>query len=220
MHVVPQTVTVVKKLPMINTIIEKRCDSLIKQFETIPADRKAKLEPLAEVLQKKKDANQPIALIFVCTHNSRRSVLGEIWGKVAATYYGLNEVNTFSGGTVATQIHLNTIKCLVVDGFNIHSQEPQAENPVYEIVYGQSLAKTTFSKTFDHASNPQTDFIAVMTCEDAAENCPFVPGADQRISLTYDDPKIYDGTFEEWKGYLKRSEQIARELLYVFSLLK
>jgi arsenate reductase len=205
---------------MLNALIQKRCDSLIKQFETIPADRKSKLNQLAEAVQKKKDTHQPIALMFVCTHNSRRSVFGEIWGKVAATYFGWNDVNTYSGGTVATQIHLNTIKCLTVDGFNIHSQDPQSENPVYEIVFGQSLANTTFSKTFDQTSNPQTDFIAVMTCEDAAENCPFVPGADHRISLTYDDPKIYDGTFEEWKGYLKRSEQIARELLYVFSQLK
>lgn len=205
---------------MINAIIEKRCESLSKQFETIPSDRKANLERLAEVVQKKKDAHLPISLIFVCTHNSRRSVLGEIWGKVAATYFGIEDVNTYSGGTVATHIHTNTIKCLVVDGFNIHSPDSHAENPVYEIGFGQSLNNTTFSKTFDHASNPQKDFIAVMTCEDAAENCPYVPGADHRVSLTYDDPKIYDGTFEEWKGYLKRSEQIAKELLYVFSLLK
>jgi protein-tyrosine phosphatase/arsenate reductase len=205
---------------MLNALIQKRCDSLIKQFEIIPADRKSKLEQLAEAIQKKKDTHQPIDLIFVCTHNSRRSVFGEIWGKVAAGYFGIQNVKTYSGGTVATQIHTNTLKCLVVDGFNIHSSEPLAENPIYEIGYGQSLANTTFSKTFDHASNPQTDFIAIMTCEDAAENCPVVPGADYRVSLTYDDPKIYDDTFEEWKGYLKQSEQIARELLYVFSQLK
>jgi protein-tyrosine phosphatase/arsenate reductase len=205
---------------MINSIIASRCDALVKQFPNIDSERKAKLEKIAQEIQNKKDAKQPIELIFVCTHNSRRSVFGEIWGKVAATYFGMKDINTYSGGTVATFIHPNTIKCLVLEGFQIHSVDYKKENPVYDISFGNSLFNTTFSKTFDNAANPQSAFIAVMTCEDASENCPFVPGADYRISLTYDDPKIFDNTYEEWKGYMQRSEQIAKELLYVFSIIK
>jgi protein-tyrosine phosphatase/arsenate reductase len=196
--------------------IKQHCQSYIQHFDAISEERKITLSKLSEAIQKKKDANESIDLVFVCTHNSRRSVLGEIWGAIAAHYFGMSNVKTYSGGTVATAVHTNTIKCLVANGLQIHSSG-NTDNPKYVIGYGESLSNTTFSKTFDADSNPQSSFIAVMTCEDAAENCPFVPGATARISLTYDDPKQFDGTFEEWKGYLQRSEQIARELLYVFS---
>ena len=203
---------------MLYNHIKQRCHGHIQHFDAISEERKVTLSKLSEVIQKKKDANELIDLVFVCTHNSRRSVFGEIWGAIAAHYFGMSNVKTYSGGTVATAIHSNTIKCLVVNGLQIQSSGND-ENPEYVIAYGESLSNTTFSKTFDADSNPQSSFIAVMTCEDAAENCPFVPGATARISLTYDDPKQFDGTFEEWKGYLQRSEQIARELLYVFSLI-
>lgn len=198
--------------------IKQRCQSHIEHFDAISEKRKGTLSKLSEVIQAKKNANETIELVFVCTHNSRRSVFGEIWGAIAANYFGMSNVKTYSGGTVATSVHTNTIKCLVANGLQIQSFG-NPENPEYVIGYGESLANTTFSKTFDDKSNPESSFIAVMTCEDAAENCPFVPGAASRISLTYDDPKQFDGTFEEWKGYLQRSEQIARELLYVFSLI-
>jgi protein-tyrosine phosphatase/arsenate reductase len=198
--------------------IKQHCQSYIQHFDAISEERKITLSKLSEAIQKKKDANESIDLVFVCTHNSRRSVLGEIWGAIAAHYFGMSNVKTYSGGTVATAVHTNTIKCLVANGLQIHSSG-NTDNPKYVIGYGESLSNTTFSKTFDADSNPQSSFIAVMTCEDAAENCPFVPGATARISLTYDDPKQFDGTFDEWKGYLQRSEQIARELLYVFSLI-
>ena len=199
--------------------IKQRCQSHIQHFDAISEQRKEALSKLSEAIQIKKNANESIDLVFVCTHNSRRSVLGEIWGAIAAQYFGLSNLKTFSGGTVATAIHPNTIKCLVVNGLQIQSSGID-ENPEYVIGYGESLSNTTLSKTFDADSNPQSSFIAVMTCEEAAKNCPFVPGATTRISLTYDDPKQFDGTFEEWKGYLQRSEQIARELLYVFSLIQ
>ena len=51
----------------------------------------------------------------------------------------------------------------------------------------------------------------------ADKQCPFVPGAALRIGLPFDDPKAFDNTPREAAMYDERCQQIARELLYVFS---
>ena len=56
-----------------------------------------------------------------------------------------------------------------------------------------------------------------MTCSQANANCPFIPGAEKRIPITYEDPKEFDNTPQQIKKYQERSNQIATEMLYVFS---
>ena len=46
-----------------------------------------------------------------------------------------------------------------------------------------------------------------------------VLGAAERIAITYEDPKAFDGTDREAEAYDERCRQIAREMLYVFSLV-
>ncbi len=62
-------------------------------------------------------------------------------------------------------------------------------------------------------ANPQSDFCAVMVCSDAADNCPVVVGASQRVALSFDDPKEYDGTPQEAVMYAQRRDQIGRAML-------
>ena len=71
----------------------------------------------------------------------------------------------------------------------------------------------------DHSFNPATGFTAVMTCSQADKDCPLVLGAEQRISLPYEDPKVSDGTNKQDIKYLETSTIIATELHYVFSQL-
>ena len=59
-----------------------------------------------------------------------------------------------------------------------------------------------------------------MTCSHADENCPFIPGAEIRIPVRYDDPKAFDGTDLMEAKYLERSKEIATEMLYVFSKIR
>jgi arsenate reductase len=59
-----------------------------------------------------------------------------------------------------------------------------------------------------------------MTCSDAEENCPFIPGVELRIGTTYEDPKAYDNTLQQDTQYDTRCRQIALETLYVFSLVQ
>ena len=196
--------------------IQNTITQLEKEASSIPEERKAILSLITQYIQEKKSANLPIQLNFICTHNSRRSHLAQIWASVAAYHYGIASVSTFSGGTEATAFNPNAVTALEDLGFQIDN--PGGDNPRYLVHFSESVpAVTSFSKVFDDTINPTSNFAAIMTCSDADENCPFIPGTDQRIPLTYEDPKISDGTPQEKATYQERALQIGRELLYAFS---
>lgn len=199
-----------------NTKIKNLCDQLSQQFESISSDRKVLLEKISSYIQQKKDAKSPIQLIYVCTHNSRRSHFGQIWAAVAAEYFGVNEVSTFSGGTEATAFNPNAIQAFRGLGFEITEMD-KTLNPKYSVDFGGLKSSVCFSKVYDDVSNPSSNFAAIMTCGDAEENCPFIPGVELRIGTTYEDPKAFDGTEIQNEKYIERALQIGLETLYVFS---
>ena len=91
-------------------LIKERCTALANNFKEIPAERKQLLEKIADYIKTKQANSEAINLIYVCTHNSRRSHLGQVWAAVAANYYGVEHVFTFSGGTEATAFNPNASK--------------------------------------------------------------------------------------------------------------
>ncbi|MFH5805979.1 protein-tyrosine-phosphatase [Alienimonas sp. DA493] len=189
----------------------------VAEFDQIPAARKAQLEELAAHVRERREAGAPVRLTFICTHNSRRSHLGQLWAAVAAEAYGVEEVETFSGGTEATAFNPRAVAALQRAGFQIES-DGAATNPRYAVTLGETLpASVCFSKKYDEAPNPRSDFAAVMVCTDADEACPIVPGAAARFALPYEDPKIADDTPAEAERYDERTAQIGREMLYAFS---
>lgn len=187
-------------------------------FPAISDERKATLSKIAAYIQTQKDSGLPIQLVYICTHNSRRSHFGQIWGAVAASYYGIAGVQTYSGGTEATTFHPNAIQALRATGFDILS-DGSSNNPTYTVRFSDHEACNCFSKMYDDPTNPKEKFAAIMTCSDAEENCPFIPGVELRIGTTYDDPKEFDGMPQEAPTYLECSNQIALETLYAFSLV-
>ena len=190
--------------------------SLITRIDifTISDQRKELLKPLKEYLFSKINQKSVVNLNFICTHNSRRSQLSEVWAKIIGDFYGLN-INAFSGGIEITACNERTINSLSRLGIKIKNLG--GENPHYEIKYADNKTPITlFSKLYDDPANPKTGFAAVMSCSHADENCPFIPGAEKRISLPYEDPKAYDNTADEAKIYDERSIQIATEMKYVF----
>lgn len=200
--------------------IQSYCDQLIKEFDNISESRKKILEKVADYIHTKKVENKPINLVYICTHNSRRSHFGQVWAKVAADYFHINSVCTFSGGTEATAFHPNAINALKKIGFEI-TATTQNKNPLYEVAYASNVKPIIcFSKVHDDATNPPKEFAAIMTCSDAEENCPFIPGVELRIATTYDDPKAFDNTPMQDTKYDERCKQIALETLYIFSLIK
>jgi arsenate reductase (thioredoxin) len=194
-------------------------NNIIESFHAIPEKRKEILIKLTDFLKKKLTENKTVQIIFVCTHNSRRSHMSQLWAQAAASYYKIPHVHCFSGGTEETAFNPRSVKALQKAGFEI-ARISQSENPVYEIkIDDKEEPIRAFSKKFSHESNPQSEFCAVMTCTDADEACPFVPGAEARISLPYEDPKKSDDTALESETYEARSIEIAREIFYAFSRL-
>lgn len=183
---------------------------------TINEHRKATLLALSDSIRNGLTANLPVALNFICTHNSRRSVLAQVWAQTMAAHFGMNRIFTYSGGTEATAVYPSVLATLKESGFKITPLSSE-NNPVYGIYYSSFHASmVAFSKVWNHAFNPDNKFIAVMTCFSADQNCPFIAGAEQRIALTYEEPKQFDGTSEEPSKYRERSLEIALELKYVF----
>lgn len=200
--------------------IKAYIDSLPKEFPSIPENRKKILENITNYVAKKQEQKKPINLVYICTHNSRRSHFGQVWANVVASYYGVKNVNTFSGGTEATAFNTNAINALKRVGFTIKPINLE-KNTRYHVFHDDNENPSVcFSKTYDDASNPQKEFAAIMTCSDAEENCPFIPGVELRIATTYDDPKAFDNTPQQDTKYDERCKQIALETLYIFSLVK
>lgn len=188
--------------------------------ETISEERKAVLQPLTDFIQLKVSKNQAVNINFICTHNSRRSHLTQVWAQTLAYYFNLKNVFCYSGGTESTALFPMVVDTLKGSGFLIH-RIFNNENPVYSIKYAKNAHPIIgFSKKLDAAFNPKSEFAAVMTCDSANEACPVVPGAEKRIPITFEDPKIFDNMPKQAAKYQERSLQIATELLYVFSQIK
>jgi arsenate reductase len=184
----------------------------------ITEERKAVLQEMIDFIQKKVDQHQDINLNFICTHNSRRSQFSQIWGKVAAAYHGI-DMNSFSGGVEVTTFNERAVESIKRFGFKV-SREGEG-NPKYFVFYSDDADPiVTFSKVYDDAANAPSGFAAIMTCSHADENCPFIPGAEARIPVRYDDPKAFDDTDQETEKYDERSLQIGSEMLFVFSKIK
>jgi arsenate reductase (thioredoxin) len=185
----------------------------------ITAERQAILQPLVDYIKAKTELQQPINLTFICTHNSRRSHLGQVWAQVAAAYFGVENVHCFSGGTETTACNPRTIAALQRAGLHI-VKTTDTDNPTYEISYDEaSLPVIAFSKVYDQAPNPSSSFAAIMTCDHAEANCPYIPGAEKRLPIMYIDPKVSDDTPEETATYDARCRQIATEMKWVFGKL-
>lgn len=185
--------------------------------EKIDPNRIAILDSLAAYIQAKVKSGEDIHLNFICTHNSRRSHLAQIWAQVASAYYGIPSVQCYSGGTEETALYPMVRETLSGQGFTV-IPIAQTSNPIYAIKHSENaLPLIGFSKKYDHPFNPLTSFAAILTCSQADEGCPFIPGAEKRFPLNYEDPKAADGTTQAAKVYEERSLQIASELFYVFS---
>jgi arsenate reductase len=197
--------------------LQKTIDFLISQFSEIPDGRKIIIKELSDYIRLKQQQGEIISLNFICTHNSRRSHIAQIWAQTSAHVYRIKNVHAFSGGTEATAFNPNAVIAIRNVGFDVTVLK-DGKNPVYAVSYDSDITPIkVFSKTYYDQSNPKKDFAAVMTCSEADENCPIVNGAEKRIKLTYADPKAFDNTPLQSQKYTERVNEIGRELLYAFS---
>jgi arsenate reductase (thioredoxin) len=201
-----------------NTTLQKTIESL--DTNAISDNRKDILQPLIEFIQNKVNANEEIRLNFICTHNSRRSHLSQIWAQTMAFHFGIKNVYCYSGGTEATAMFPKVAETLTNQGLEIQKLSEE-KNPVYAVKFNKNQHPIIcFSKAYFDDFNPTNYFGAIMPCNNADEGCPMVFGAEARFPIKYDDPKAFDGTDLMNEKYAERSMEIATEMYFVFSQIK
>ncbi len=195
--------------------------SLEKDFDSIEQQRKGKLADMAEYIVQSKSDQGNSKVLFVCTHNSRRSHFAQIWLQTAAYYYGVDDILTYSGGTEATAANERAMDALKRAGFTVSASKRKDDNHVYMVSQGKGFGSNLlFSKQYSDKTNPQEEFGAVMVCSDADKSCPVVFGADARIPIPFDDPRYYDNTPSEREKYDETCRLIATEMFFAMSLVK
>lgn len=204
---------------MIIENLVKLIKPLEQRFEEISEERKKLLAEFSKYIYEKTENVEEVNLTFICTHNSRRSHMTQIWAQTAAEYFNVPNVRCYSGGTEATAFNPRAVKAIREFGFEIDKKD-ESVNPVYLVHFSEEKDPLEcFSKIYDDRYNPQKNYSAIMTCSHADENCPIVFGAERRFPIRYDDPKEFDDTELEEAKYLERFEQIGIEMLFVFKLL-
>lgn len=206
--------------PEISDDLREYAIDLESGFQSISEERKETLNQIAEVLVESRNDSSGLQILFICTHNSRRSHMADLWFKFGTLYYGLTNYDSYSGGTEATAFHPNAIESIKRAGFRVRYSS-RYENPIVHITPGGSYPLWQMSsKKYNSAANPQTGFVAVMVCSDADRSCPIVDGAYARFGLTYDDPRYYDDAPSRDEKYDNTLKLIGTEIFYLTYQIK
>lgn len=197
-------------------MISKWLQSVEKEYLKNPTDRHTEtIDKLAEWIYQKQLAGVAANLNFICTHNSRRSQFAQTMCKAVQAWMNVHYADSFSGGTEVTACNPRTIDALKRTGLSVSVNHEN--NPVYTITDSQlDLSVDLWSKLYDDEKNPNQHFAAIMTCDHADDNCPFIPGAEIRIPLTYVDPKYADDTDEEESAYEHTCKIITTDMIRLF----
>ncbi|TKJ39090.1 protein-tyrosine-phosphatase [candidate division LCP-89 bacterium B3_LCP] len=120
----------------------------------------------------------PKTVLFVCTHNSARSQMAE---GLLNHLYG-DGFQAFSAGTEKTQVRIPAIEAMKRIGIDISHHE---------------------SKTVGSFGEKEFD-IVITVCENAKENCPYIPTRGERLHWSFDDPASATGTDAEKLAVFER----------------
>jgi len=204
-------------MKIFNPLLTNYIECLFSENE-IDKSRIGLLNDLTDYIYDKIRKKEKINLVFICTHNSRRSHLAHIWAHTANLHFNLPNIQTFSGGTEESAFNIRAVAALIRAGFQIENLDTsKSTNQHYLVRFEDEKHNLSmFSKVYDHRVNPKENFAAIMVCSHADENCPLIPGAEKRFSVPYDDPKDFDGTDQESEKYDERCLEIAKEMFYVF----
>ncbi len=201
--------------------LQKYCESVITDNTAIGAERSGTLNEIVTQIVQDLKRYETVQPLFICTHNSRRSHMAQLWLHTAAEFYGIDSIKPYSGGTEATAFNKNAIEALQRAGFTITPSQIIGNQQTYLVSTGRpNVERLIFSKKFDNPINPKKEFFAVMVCSEADKSCPLVPGADARFSLPYDDPRYFDGTPSVSAKYDETCRLIAHEMFYLMEKVK
>lgn len=145
-------------------------------------------------------------LVFICNHNSRRSQFAQFWGEILAIHYK-KRINIFSAGIIKTEIYFQVIESIKRIGFNILKLKSS-----YQINYNNQTINLS-SKLLEKIKIK--NFISIMTCSNTDASCPINLRSALNLNLYFQDPKVYDGAFNEEQKYDAICLKIASELNYI-----
>ncbi|WP_196893237.1 low molecular weight phosphatase family protein [Aureivirga marina] len=185
----------------------------------ITNDRKETLNDIAKAVLDEYLRNERVNLNFICSHNSRRSQFAQIWGNYAINFFSIPNMECFSGGTVVTALHRNTVKTLKEVGFRFDVKTFNHQNPEYLISY-QDCKKPilAYSKLIEDQNN-KSPYIAITTCNSIEKNCPLFTDCLAYFQLPYTDPKNYDYTALKNEKYNELNMNIASEMAFLFGYI-
>ncbi len=118
---------------------------------------------------------------FICTGNSARSQMAEGYAKYFAKLFGKNVEVYSAGSNPVGYVHPLAIKVMEEDGIDISKQ---------------------ISKPLDEIPYPEMDLIITL-CGDAAENCPYIPGA-RTEHWNLPDPAKASGSEDERRAFFRK----------------
>ena len=182
-------------------------------LEDIPALRRSHLGVVAGMLRAELRRRPALEVMFICTHNSRRSQMSQAWTTAIAHALGL-QLTVSSGGTGPTGVHRSVSRALREHGFEVDETSPESCRWLVEFAPGAPPIEL-WSKRWDAAGNPRQNFVTIANCAAAEESCPTIPGALGRLAMLYEDPKVSDGTERELETYLSVCRQIGMEISWV-----
>jgi arsenate reductase len=123
-------------------------------------------------------ASQPISVLFICVHNSARSIMAE----AVLRHHGGADFDAQSAGTDAGRVNPLTLRVLAEAGI---PTDGLTSKPVGPLVGGR----------FDYV---------VTVCDPAREACPFFPGQHRTLHWSFDDPAAAEGSEEERLAVFRR----------------
>ncbi|BDD11434.1 arsenate reductase (plasmid) [Fulvitalea axinellae] len=202
--------------------LDKYIAEVALELAAVPANRVSEIERLAESIKSTLRIRDFVNLSFICTHNSRRSHIAQVWAGALAVHFGFDEkrIRTFSGGTVITVPNVRVISGLRRAGFEV-DPITCSKGPAYLVTFAPDYPPIKlYSKLYDDPSNPKQDFYAIITCQEANKACPAGIGTDHRSLLKYEDPQRYDDTPLEDIMYDKCIREIGREMYLLMSKVR
>lgn len=192
---------------------------VITEFDKIDINRRAKLTAIGTHIMNEKKRNGKVDILFVCTHNSRRSHMAHAWLETAVHFYGINDVTAYSGGLEATDFHTNAIGALERAGYGI--KKLGKPDPVQKYQMANGVKKSIFySKKYTDIPDLKPNFTAILLCADADKSCPIVDGTKARFAIPFEDPRYYDNTPSAEFQYDASVREIAREIFFLMESVK
>ena len=140
--------------------------------------------------------SRKINVLFVCVHNSARSVIAEaMLNTLCGDKYAAQSAGLETDAT--TRVNPLAVAVLAEDGIDVSDYQPRH---VFDVIKSGQL--------FSHV---------IAVCDGAnAERCPIFPGVTQRLHWGFADPSALQGTWEEKLAATRDirdqiKDQIARE---------